>query len=78
MKKFTIALDVDDTVMPYHPLLCKLMGEKYGIRMTQEDITEWKFTNFPEEIREKLYGIMGLWRDFVPVVSVAECFPDDQ
>lgn len=59
MKKFTIALDVDDTVMPYHPLLCKLMGEKYGVRMTQEDITEWKFTNFPEEVREKLYGIMG-------------------
>lgn len=59
MKKFTIALDVDDTVMPYHPILCKLMGEKYGISLQEKDITEWKFTNFPEDYREKLYGIMA-------------------
>lgn len=59
MKKFTIALDVDDTVMPYVPLLRDLLEEKYGIVKKVEDFTQWEFTNFPEDIREKILGIVG-------------------
>ena len=59
MKKFTIALDVDDTIMPYQEILCRLMNEKYGKHISVDQFTEWAFTNFPQEDREKLFGIMS-------------------
>lgn len=58
MAKLTIALDVDDTVMPFILLLCQRMKEKHRFVMSEKDCTNWDFTNFPEDVRGKIYGIM--------------------
>lgn len=58
-RKFVIGIDVDDTLMPYTGILLDLYQRKYGEEIKMERVTEWGFTNFLQETRDRLYGIMA-------------------
>ena len=57
-KKFVIALDIDDTLMPFTPHMIDLDREIYHDDVTLDEVTEWGFSNFPEEVRTHFYDLM--------------------
>lgn len=58
MRKFTVCIDIDDTLMPYMSMLCKRLHELYGIEMVPEDFKEWGFDHLPVGLREKIHAIV--------------------
>lgn len=58
MKKFTIALDIDDVMMEYERILCDICRNEFGIDIHVEDLTDWDFTNFPEEDRKIIFSVI--------------------
>lgn len=59
MKKRIMMLDVDDVLMPYIPILCELLSEQEGIYFTEDDVTEWCFTNLSKGLQEKCWKLMS-------------------
>lgn len=58
MKKFTIALDIDDTLMVYEDILCSICREEYGINIHVEDLTDWDFGAFSDEERDIIFSVI--------------------
>jgi len=52
--KYSVALDVDDVLMPCVSLACKMVNEKYGTNLQESDITQWEVgeTEYGEKLQE--------------------------
>lgn len=59
MKKLTIILDIDDVLMECCDPAAELVRAEYGYNIRFEDMTAWAFTNFPKEVGEAMFEVMG-------------------
>ena len=59
MKKLTIILDVDDVLMECCRPAAEIVRKKYGYDIRFEDMTKWAFTNFPEQVAQAMFEVMG-------------------
>ena len=59
MKKLTIILDVDDTLMPCVEPAADIVREETGFDIRYENTTTWGFTNFPREIGDRMREVMA-------------------
>lgn len=52
--KYSVALDVDDVLMPCVSLACKMVNEKYGTNLQESDITQWEVggTEYGDKLQE--------------------------
>lgn len=60
MKKYTILIDVDDTIENLVEEWCKYLNEKYGTSVSHNDISDWDIRQFfpdltPDQVYEPLH-----------------------
>jgi len=51
-KKHIVGVDVDNTL--FHIPVIEYVNKKYGTKYTNDDVTSWSFSNFPELIRRDI------------------------
>lgn len=73
--KLTIALDVDDVLMPCISKAAVTVGERLGIRISYEECVAYNFTNFPKDIAACFFEVMAepeFYQDQVPYEGAVE------
>jgi FMN phosphatase YigB (HAD superfamily) len=51
-KKHIVGVDIDNTL--FHIPVIEYVNKKYGTKYTNDDVTSWSFSNFPELIRRDI------------------------
>lgn len=71
MKKLTILVDMDDTLINLGEMWVKTLNERYGTSVKPEDVTEWDITKFfPRLTKSEVFEILHtpeVWSKTTPL-----------
>jgi 5'-nucleotidase len=70
MRKLTIIVDLDSTVVDLHPAWLSAYNKKYGDNLKPEDITSWEIHKFAKKGGKGIYNILkepGFFRGLPPI-----------
>lgn len=76
MKKFTILIDMDDTIENLLPVWLSYLNEKYGLRVRTDDVRDWNLSlAYPSLSNEQVYSPLyddAMWRKVEPLPCSVE------